>query len=279
MTNTLSPKTVEDVQRYWDARPCNVRHSPKPVGSREYFDEVEARKYRVEPHIPAFAKFERWRGLRVLEVGCGIATDTVNFARAGAHVTAVDLSAESLGIARERARVMGVSEQIEFLQANAEELSSALPDRQYDLVYSFGVIHHTPRPDRALAQMRGLIAPGGTLRLMVYHRRSWKVFSIVAQHGGRIWKTDELVAMHSEAQTGCPVTFTYTRREGRALLERSGFQVRRVWVDHVFPYKVPDYVEYRYVRKPHFRVMPPQGFRALERTRGWHLLLDAEAPA
>ena len=272
-------KKIEDVQRFWDSRPCNVRHSPKPVGSREYFDEVETRKYLVEPHIPAFAEFERWSGKRVLEVGCGIGTDTVNFARAGASVTAVDLSGESLGIARERAQVMGVADRIEFVQANAEELSSALTAEPYDLVYSFGVVHHTPRPERALASMRALTTAGGTLRLMVYHRRSWKVASILARNGGRLWRTDELVARHSEAQTGCPVTYTYTRRQGRELVERSGFRVKRLWVDHVFPYRIADYVEYRYVKEAHFRWMPNQLFRALERRAGWHLLVDAEAPA
>jgi 2-polyprenyl-3-methyl-5-hydroxy-6-metoxy-1,4-benzoquinol methylase len=83
---------ITRVKDYWDTRPCNIRHSPQPVGTKEYFDEVEARKYRVEPHIPAFAEFERWRGKRVLEIGCGIGTDTVNFARHGADVTSVDLS-------------------------------------------------------------------------------------------------------------------------------------------------------------------------------------------
>src|SRR5919197_452450 len=223
MVNSSVNKTVADVQRYWDERPCNIRHSPKPVGSREYFDEVEARKYFVEPHIPAFAQFERWRGQRVLEVGCGIGTDTINFARAGANVTAVELSNESLRIAAQRADVMGVGDRIRFVQANAEELTAALDDEPYDLVYSFGVVHHTPRPERALAEMRALAAPGGTLKLMVYHRRSWKVLSIVAGEGhGRFWHTDELVAENSEAQTGCPVTFTYTRREARQLVERSG---------------------------------------------------------
>ncbi len=116
MTQGSAPASLDDVRRYWDERPCNIRHSPKPVGSREYFDEVEARKYFVEPHIPAFADFGRWRGKRVLEVGCGIGTDSINFARAGAELTAVDLSGESLGVAAQRAEVMGVADRIRFVR-------------------------------------------------------------------------------------------------------------------------------------------------------------------
>jgi 2-polyprenyl-3-methyl-5-hydroxy-6-metoxy-1,4-benzoquinol methylase len=278
MSRSSHEKSIADVQRYWDARPCNIRHSPKPVGSREYFDEVEARKYLVEPHISTFAEFDRWAGKRVLEVGCGIGTDSINFARAGARLTAVDLSGESLAIAAQRAHVMGVADRIEFVQANAEELTSAITDGPYDLVYSFGVVHHTPHPERALAEIRALMAPGGTLKLMVYHGRSWKVFWIVAMLGrGRFWRTDELVAAHSEAQTGCPVTFSYSRREARELVERSGFQVQDIHVDHVFPYRIRDYVEYRYVKEPYFRWMPNRLFRAFERRLGWHLLVTAEA--
>ena len=276
MTKSSATKSVEDVRRYWDARPCNIRHSTKAVGSKEYFDEVEARKYRVEPHIPGFAEFDRWAGKRVLEVGCGIGTDSINFARAGAQLTAVDLSTESINIARQRADVMGVADRIEFVQANAEELTSTV-DGEYDLAYSFGVVHHTPHPERAIEQIRALVAPGGTLKLMVYHRRSWKVFWIIITQGhGRFWKTDELVATHSEAQTGCPVTFSYTRRSGRQLVERCGFRVTDVRVDHVFPYRIPDYVEYRYVKQWYFRWMPERMFRAFERAFGWHLLITAE---
>jgi ubiquinone/menaquinone biosynthesis C-methylase UbiE len=278
MVHGSTRKSIADVQRYWDARPCNIRHSTKPVGSKEYFDEVEARKYFVEPHIPTFADFERWRGKRVLEVGCGIGTDSINFVRAGADLTAVELSGESLSIAAQRAEVMGVADRIRLVQANAEELTSALDDEPFDLVYSFGVVHHTPHPDRALAEMRALTAPGGRLKLMVYHRRSWKVFWIVATQGrGRFWKTDELVAEHSEAETGCPVTFSYTRSEARELLERSGFRVQDLHVDHVFPYRIRDYVQYRYVKVPYFRWMPEPLFRAFERRFGWHLLVTAEA--
>jgi 2-polyprenyl-3-methyl-5-hydroxy-6-metoxy-1,4-benzoquinol methylase len=278
MARTFIQKSISDVRQYWDARPCNIKHSSQTVGSRDYFDEVEARKYFVEPHIPAFARFERWAGKRVLEVGCGIGTDSINFARAGAQLTAVDLSSESLRIAERRADVMQVADNIRFVQANAEELASALAGESYDLVYSFGVIHHTPRPERALMEIRALMAPGGALRLMVYHRRSWKVAWVVVNHGrGRFWKTEELVAEHSEAQTGCPVTYTYTRRGVRDLVERCGFRVDDIQVDHVFPYRIRDYVEYRYVKEPYFRWMPVPLFRAFERRFGWHLLVTAEA--
>src|SRR5579871_1655788 len=129
--NAFGAVPVEHVQTYWNARPCNIRHSPKPVGTKEYFDEVEARKYFVESHIPAFAEFESWAGKKVLEIGCGIGTDTINFARHGALVTAVDLTEASLDMARQRARVFGLEERIRFYQANAEELSQYVPVDQY----------------------------------------------------------------------------------------------------------------------------------------------------
>jgi 2-polyprenyl-3-methyl-5-hydroxy-6-metoxy-1,4-benzoquinol methylase len=278
MTRSATPKSIADVRNYWDERPCNIRHSPKPVGSREYFDEVEARKYFVEPHIPGFAEHARWKGKRVLEVGCGIGTDSINFARAGAELTAVDLSGESLRIAQQRASVMGVEDRIEFVQANAEELTSAVSGGQFDLVYSFGVIHHTPRPERALAEMRTLAAPRGTLKVMVYHRHSCKVLWILAAEGhGRFWDADELIAKYSEAETGCPVTYSYSRREARELVERNGFRVQELSVDHVFPYRIRDYVQYRYVKEPYFRWVPEPLFRAFERQFGWHLMVTAQA--
>ena len=269
---------MDRVRAYWDARPCNLRHSPKTVGTKEYFDEVELRKYRVEPHIPAFADFARWSGLKVLEIGCGIGTDTINFARAGARVTAVDLSPRSIEIAQQRAQVFGLSGQIGFHCADAEELSASVPVQAYDLIYAFGVIHHSAHPDRILAQLRRYCAPGGTLKLMIYHRYSWKVAGIVLGCGrGRFWQLDRLVAESSEAQSGCPVTYTYGRGAARRLVEQGGFHVLDMQVDHIFPYRISDYVQYRYIKEWYFDRLPRSFFRRLEKSVGWHLLITAGA--
>ena len=268
---------ISRVREYWNSRPCNVRHSTAPVGTKQYFDEVEERKYFVEYHIPAFAEFDRWRGKKVLEIGCGIGTDTINFARHGAQVTTVDLSDKSMELARTRAAVFGVQDQIRFYAGNAEELTTFVPVEPYDLIYSFGVIHHTPHPATVLDQLRQYTHPGTNIKIMVYHRHSYKVGWILLTEGkGRFWKLSELVAKNSEAQTGCPVTYTYTRGEGRALLESCGFRVRKVEVGHIFPYRVADYVQYRYVKTWYFRWIPRPLFRALEGQLGWHLCLTAE---
>ena len=164
--------TIDEVRQYWNRRPCNIRHSRAQVGTRQYFDEVEARKYFVEPHIPRFAQFERWRGKKVLEIGCGIGTDSINFARHGADLAVIDVSAESLALCRKRFQDYGLSAR--FYQGNAEHLSEIVPIEQYDLVYSFGVIHHTPDPRKVVGEIVRYMGPGTELRLMVYSKWCWK---------------------------------------------------------------------------------------------------------
>ena len=257
----LTQPDIQTVQSYWNARPCNIRHSRQPIGTKEYFDEVEKRKYFVEPHIPGFAQFERWGGKKVIEVGCGIGTDTINFARAGAKVTAVDLSDESLKIAKQRAKVFGLEDKICFYQANAEELSSRVPVEPYDLVYSFGVIHHTPNPSNAIAQIKRYMTAVSELRLMLYAKNSWKNIMIEANYD------------QPEAQNGCPIAFTYTPYEVRNLL--NGFNVLEIRQDHIFPFVIEKYVKYEYEIVPWFSAMPKDMFAALEKSLGWHMLVAA----
>ncbi len=277
-TSAFEQVNTQAVQTYWNRRPCNIRHSQKPVGSREYFDEVRDRKYFVEPHIPRFAQFERWAGKRVLEIGCGIGTDTVSFAQAGAHVTAVDLSDKSLELARQRVKVYGLADRVRFHHANAEQLADTVPVEPYDLIYSFGVLHHTPNPAHAFNQLRQYTKSDTTLKVMLYHRYASKVLWILLTQGkGRFWDLDRVIARYSEAQTGCPVTYSYSKKTAARLIESSGFRVTEAWVDHIFPYRVADYKQYRYVKSLHIRTFPPAVFRWLEQRFGWHLCLTAQA--
>lgn len=252
--------TVDEVRSYWDRRPCNIRHSPLPVGTREYFNQVEQRKYLVEPHIPGFAQFARWAGKRVLEIGCGIGTDAVNFARAGARYTGIELSPESLALARRRFELFGLNG--EFHNCNAEELSGVIAPGSFDLVYSFGVIHHTPNQRAVVAEARKAVREDGEFRLMLYARNSWKAIMI------------EAGLDQPEAQSGCPIATAYTREMIDRLLDGL-FTVTSAEQAHIFPYVVEKYVRYEYEVQPWFRAMPSEMFQALERRLGWHYLIAA----
>jgi 2-polyprenyl-3-methyl-5-hydroxy-6-metoxy-1,4-benzoquinol methylase len=274
MSTAFEHVSIDTVRAYWDRRPCNVRHSRAPLGSLEYFEQVAARRYFVEPHIPHFAEFSRWNGARVLEVGCGIGTDTVQFAKAGATVTAVDLSPESLALARDHARVYGVADRVTFIQGNSEELTKHIQKGDYDLVYSFGVVHHTPRPERAVAEIRQLLAPHGELRLMVYSRVSYKLFWLMHEEG--TWdlsRIDEVIARNSEAQTGCPVTYTYSFEDVARLL--AGFEVVDIRKAHIFTWEVDAYIRHEYVKDPAWARVSDAELAALEKELGWHTLVQA----
>lgn len=275
-TNIFKLVPLDEVQKYWNRQPCHYLRSSQPVGTKKYFDEINARRYYVEPHIARFAQFEKWSGKRVLDLGCGMGTDTINFARAGAKVTAVELSRKSLELARQQAKLYGLTNKIKFYKADAERLSKIVPPEPYDLIYSMGVIHHTPSPKSVVRQIRQhYVNNDSILKIMLYHRWSWKALSILLTEGhGQFWRLDEFIARNSEAQTGCPVTYSYTRKSVRELL--SGFDVIRSDIEFIFPYRIEEYKKHLYLKRRSLRILPQPLFRMLEKTIGWQLLITAK---
>ena len=190
---------IKPVKDFWNTRPCNIRHSKKDIGSKEYFDEVEKKKFFVEPHIKTFSQFERWSGKKVLEIGCGIGTAAINFARFGADYTGVELSSKSLELTQQRFNVYNQTGK--FYEGNAEELTNFLPAEKYDLIYSWGVIHHTPNPKKAISEISKYLSKDGVLKIMLYSSESWKNYMI------------SIGLDQPEAQYGCPIAYTYTEDE------------------------------------------------------------------
>jgi 2-polyprenyl-3-methyl-5-hydroxy-6-metoxy-1,4-benzoquinol methylase len=269
---------LEAIQDYWDAHPWEATRSHKTQGTRDYFKDIEMRRYHLAPHIPDFADFDSWRGAAVLEVGCGIGTDTVNFGRAGADVTAVDISETSATLAEQRAEVYGLEDRITFVLGNVETLAKFLGPARFDLAYAFGTLSHTPSADAALKELHALVKPGGKLKIMVYNRRSLRVLGIVLFRGfGCFWRSDRLVNRYGLMERGCPVTKVFSRRQARDLVEGAGFKVTRISADHIYPYKKSSERSLKFTRKWRYSFIPGFLFRFLERRFGWHLLIEAEA--
>jgi ubiquinone/menaquinone biosynthesis C-methylase UbiE len=169
----------EEVRRYWEDKPCNTDYTTKREGSIEWSDEMEERRYANEPFVHAFAQFTRWRGKRVLEIGCGAGTDCLQFARAGADMCAIDITGRAAKITQKRLAVNGVSASIGV--GDAEMLP--FEDCVFDLVYSWGVLHHTPDTKKAIGETHRVLKPGGRIVLMLYHRHSIAVYRKYLRYG------------------------------------------------------------------------------------------------
>ncbi len=169
------------VRRFWNQAPCGTRDAADP-DEIQAFRELERQRDDREPFISRYARFDEARGKALLEVGVGAGTDHIRFARAGAKCAGVDLSEVSLETTRRRFAIEGLASDLRV--ADAEHLP--FHDGQFDLVYSWGVIHHTPDTAAAAREILRVLRPdGGRFCVMVYNRRSlvaaqaWFMFAAV----------------------------------------------------------------------------------------------------
>ena len=156
------------VKNYWEQEPCGSWAATSRKYTREYFDEIEDYRYRVEPFIHQFAQFTRFRGKKVLEIGVGAGTDHVQFARAGALLSGIDLTEEGVAMVKKRLALEGLHSDLR--RSDAENLP--FDDNSFDYVYSWGVLHHTPDTEKAVSEVYRVCKPGGRVCIMLYHRYS-----------------------------------------------------------------------------------------------------------
>lgn len=252
----------ERIRRYWNTQPCNIKHGASDVGTPEFFREVSERRYRVEPHIAEFAGFHLWAGKRVLEIGCGIGSDAEEFAKHGAEYVGIDLSDQSIVLSQQRFATLSLEG--EFHTIDAADGAALAKLGKFDLVYSYGVIHHFPGIDQIINNVQQVVQPGGEFRYMVYAKNSWKYAMI--QKG-----LDQF-----EAQAGCPYAQAFSKDEIHQLMnETNGWHIERLRQDHCFMFNVEDYNQGHYVLEPWFQVMSDSHRQALREYLGWHLLVKA----
>jgi ubiquinone/menaquinone biosynthesis C-methylase UbiE len=213
-SGTQSQRLKREVRRYWEAEPCGSAAATAPEGSREYFVQIERRRYELEPFIHRFAEFESATGKKVLEIGVGAGTDHVQFARAGAELHGVDLTEHGVELVRRRLALERLSSDLHV--ADAEALP--FPDDSFDIVYSWGVLHHTPDTRRAVAEAVRVTRPGGRICIMVYSRHAWVSYGLWLRRGplsGRPLRSIADVLHHHMESIG---TKGFTRRELRTMM-------------------------------------------------------------
>lgn len=190
----LNTNLKERVRAFWQANPCGVKFADAAPGTRRFYELVEAHRYTKEWHIPIAADFGGARGLKVLEIGCGLGTDGAQFAEAGADYTGVDLTDAAVELARKRFELFNLPGKFET--ADAENLPFA--DESFDLVYSHGVLHHTPETAKAIKEIHRVLRPRGRAVVMLYHRDSYNYrinINILRRAGARLLRSEKGISL------------------------------------------------------------------------------------
>ena len=206
------------VKEHWEADPCESRAGRGVDNETLFFEKIDNYRYEKSPYIPGFAKFEEGKNKRVLEVGLGSCSDFIKWARNGAILWGIDLTQASVNLAKKRLDLEKMHATVKIGDVEALDFE----DNFFDIVYSYGVVHHTPDTPQAIREIHRVLKPGGTARIMIYHEGGlswiyeWFLFGLLK---GQPWKSRrEIVFYHNESLG----TKIYTKAEAEELFE--GFQ-------------------------------------------------------
>ena len=157
------------VQTYWNERIHDLEITEHAPGTAEFFADLDEYRFDKLRYLPNVVAFDGYAGKKLLELGCGIGTDLVRFAKGGAEVTGVDLSETALELAEKNARQAEVTMRLEL--ANGEDMP--FEDDAFDVVYGHGVLQYTAEPQKMVAECRRVLRSDGVAIFMVYNRISW----------------------------------------------------------------------------------------------------------
>ena len=250
--------TLDDVRQYWNEFVNDIEVTDFAEGSSEFFDALERYRYDKIDYLKSYVDFPRYEGKKVLEIGCGAGIDLMQFARAGADVSARDLTENAVRLTRANLAREGYSGDIQ--QGNAEALD--FPDETFDVVYSHGVLHHTVNTEKSIAEVHRVLKPGGEAVIMLYNRNSW--FNFVS------WLSRTNV---EHAKKDAPIIRKYSTSECRKLF--SAFRNVEIYVDR-FPKRTVKFDNLfaklnNYLLVPFFEILPD----AVKRPLGWHIMIRA----
>ena len=209
-----------EVKAYWNRQSCDTDRARSQKFTLEYFEQIEQWRYADQAFIHSFAQFTRYHGKRVLEVGFGSGTDFIQWLRAGALASGVDLTEEGLANVSHRIQVYHLPAPENLKVADAEHLP--FDSNTFDLGYSWGVLHHTPNTEKALAELVRVVRPGGEIKVMLYNRHSLCIYRLWLKNAllkGRPWRSLRWVLWNYVESAG---TKGYTRGEIRRMLAPLG---------------------------------------------------------
>jgi ubiquinone/menaquinone biosynthesis C-methylase UbiE len=213
------PGDKSAVRAFWDQGPCGEIYATGSDRPQQLAAQARER-YRLEPHIAEFAGFREAAGKKVLEVGVGMGADHLEFAKAGPRLLiGIDLTDRGVAITRERFELAGYTPNVHL--GDAENLP--FPSDFFDIVYSYGVLHHSPDTEKAVREVFRVLAPGGTARIMIYSKYSMVGYMLWLRYGlftGKPWQSlKEIYRTRLES----PGTQAFTIAEARKFF--AGFKL------------------------------------------------------
>lgn len=299
---------LSEIQWFWENNPYTANYTKDLSSFINYSNAVEKKRYNVEPYIPDFCEFKRWKGKKVLDLGCGTGTDVINFSREGALVSGIDISKEALIIARDRLNALGLFATLDFVDVESVSLLPLVRESDFDLVYSYGVLSHVTRPRRMIQEVRKVMKSKTEFRFSCFSKVSCNIlfysdnssFGCLSERNSnvvslsttnnngdkvdshrsshqRLFPTGKVVAQQTKLQElgYSPCTYFFSFEEIEEMLQTNGMKIIEIRKVCLFDYVPDEFKRGNETRYPFFEHLDDKTKATIEEEMGIHTLVTA----